>query len=177
VRPTSPAELAVVTPPQGSVAPTFMLDVVRRIVASTPWEQILPLLIVFILAPLLALGTYHRAGSAFPWLVAMLFENLGLGFVWSWVYNHDAPSSTRAKKSSRKKHMRRADQVAAKPESKPPRRTHVCMRATLIFVPGINENERYYPGLVNISGTYCFLNSTLQVCSVVATATLNSCSP
>lgn len=26
-----------------------------------------------------------------------------------------------------------------------------------------DENDGYYPGLVNISGTYCFMNSTLQV--------------
>ena len=26
------------------------------------------------------------------------------------------------------------------------------------------DNALYYPGLVNISGTYCFMNSTLQVC-------------
>lgn len=26
------------------------------------------------------------------------------------------------------------------------------------------EPDLHYPGLVNISGTYCFLNSVLQVC-------------
>jgi len=28
------------------------------------------------------------------------------------------------------------------------------------------ESARYYPGLVNISGTYCFMNSTLQACAL-----------
>jgi ubiquitin carboxyl-terminal hydrolase 1 len=28
------------------------------------------------------------------------------------------------------------------------------------------DNALYYPGLVNISGTYCFMNSTLQVCGL-----------
>ena len=94
-----------------------MLDVVRDILAIAPWEQIFPLVFLFGFAPLLALGTYHRARGTFPWLVAMLFENLGLGFAWSWFYNHDAPSSTREKKLSRKKHTRRADKVIVKPES------------------------------------------------------------
>jgi hypothetical protein len=97
-----------------------MLDFVRDFLSSTPWEQILPLLFVFGLAPLLALGTY-RTGRTLPWLVAMLFENLGLGFAWSWLYDHDAPSSSRERKSSRKKHMRRADQVVASAESEPSR--------------------------------------------------------
>ena len=154
-----------------------MLNVVGHIlVSSIPWEQILPLLFVFVLAPLLALGTYRKAGSTLPWLVAMLFENLGIGVAWSWLYNHDAPPSTRGKKSSRKKHLRRADQVAAKPDSKPSHIRIVC--AIVIFSPGIHENEGYYPGLVNISGTYCFLNSTLQVCCFsVTTFGVISCSP
>ncbi|KAF8592300.1 cysteine proteinase [Ramaria rubella] len=78
----------------------------------------------------------------------MVFENLGLGFAWGWVNSHGASSKDREreKKAVRKKHLRRADQVAAKRE----RGEHA------------NETARYYPGLVNISGTYCFLNSTLQ---------------
>lgn len=98
-----------------------MLDVVRYIFSNAPWEQILPLLFV-VFAPLLALGTFHKAGSALPWLVAMVFENLGLGFAWSWLYNHDTPSTTRERKSSRKKHMRHADQVVVQSELW---RTHV----------------------------------------------------
>ena len=27
------------------------------------------------------------------------------------------------------------------------------------------DEYSYYPGLVNVSGTYCFMNSTIQVCS------------
>lgn len=98
-----------------------MLDIVRDILAIAPWEQLLPLIFVFVFAPLFALGTYHKAGRSLPWLVAMVLENLGLGFAWSWFYTHDAPSPTREKRSSRKKHMRRAEQVVAKAESEPSR--------------------------------------------------------
>ncbi|KAF8526082.1 hypothetical protein JB92DRAFT_3093501 [Gautieria morchelliformis] len=121
--------------------------------ASTPWEQILPLLFVFGFAPLLALGTYYKynARRTLPWLAAMFLENLGLGFAWSWLYDHDSPASSsreRERKPARKKHhLRRADHAAARAEN-----TH----------EGENELYYYYPGVVNISGTYCFLNSTLQ---------------
>lgn len=30
-------------------------------------------------------------------------------------------------------------------------------------ITGSSTSSGHYPGLVNISGTYCFLNSTLQV--------------
>lgn len=29
--------------------------------------------------------------------------------------------------------------------------------------PEEDEDDGYYPGIVNISGTYCFMDSTLQV--------------
>ncbi|KAF8488997.1 hypothetical protein JB92DRAFT_2798348 [Gautieria morchelliformis] len=131
-----------------------MLDFVRAFLSSsTPWEQILPLLFVFGFAPLLALGTYYKynARRTLPWLAAMFLENLGLGFAWSWLYDHDSPASSsreRERKPARKKHhLRRADHAAARAEN-----TH----------EGENERYYYYPGVVNISGTYCFLNSTLQ---------------
>lgn len=33
-----------------------------------------------------------------------------------------------------------------------------------------DDDDLYYPGLVNISGTYCFLNSVLQVRADVASS-------
>jgi len=62
----------------------------------------------------------------------------------SWLWNAPTTSTSPAKKSPIKKSpvKTRAQQVAAKPST---------------------GSSDYYPGLVNISGTYCFLNSTLQV--------------
>jgi hypothetical protein len=102
-----------------------MLDVLRDILTDIAWEQVLPLLVVFILTPLLALGTYHKSGNTVSWLATMVFENLGLGFAWSWMNNHDAPSSSKEKKPSRKKHMRRAQQLADRNDSE---RESACMR-------------------------------------------------
>ena len=90
-----------------------MLDIVRDILTVTPWEQVLPLLFVFVFTPLLALGTYQGTGTAVSWFANMVFENLGLGFAWSWINNHDALSSSKEKKSIRKKHIRRSELPAA----------------------------------------------------------------
>ncbi|KAF8520812.1 hypothetical protein BU17DRAFT_75586 [Hysterangium stoloniferum] len=72
----------------------------------------------------------------------MMFENLGLGFAWGWINGSGGEGPSKA---VRKKPMRRVDN---KHDAEGP-------------LSGSSDG-RYYPGLVNISGTYCFMNSTLQ---------------
>ncbi|KAG8904175.1 hypothetical protein FRB99_002123 [Tulasnella sp. 403] len=78
-----------------------------------------------------------------------MFENI-LNYIW----NNPSTSSSNSKKSQRgttSAPRTRAQQVAAR------------------YGSGDNANlnidDVTYPGLVNVSGTYCFLNSTLQVLS------------
>ncbi|KZP21563.1 cysteine proteinase [Athelia psychrophila] len=86
----------------------------------------------------------------------MVFESLGLPFgasmPWNWGSAAHASGSGHERKKSKKKHPRtRADQVAMNGQAS---------RDELLQDPGVDDG--HYPGLVNISGTYCFMNSTLQ---------------
>ncbi|KAI0070591.1 cysteine proteinase [Panus rudis PR-1116 ss-1] len=77
----------------------------------------------------------------------MVLDTLSLVLPWNWSFGHDT-SSTR--KNPRKKLVRtRAEQVGTNGDAAG--LTHA--RAS---------DEGYYPGIVNISGTYCFMDSTLQ---------------
>ena len=95
----------------------FMHTVLLDILHDIPWDQIFPILFVFLIAPLLAIVTYYQAVKARPtiaWLAIMVFENLGLGFAWSWLYGGGSGSGNKTEgKTSKRKHVRRADQVAA----------------------------------------------------------------
>ncbi|KIJ57176.1 hypothetical protein M422DRAFT_23274 [Sphaerobolus stellatus SS14] len=76
----------------------------------------------------------------------MVLENLGLGFAWNWLYGGSSSKDSAQGREGRvlkKKPIRRADQLAAARAER-------------------NLTEGYYPGLINISGTYCFMNSTVQ---------------
>lgn len=62
---------------------------------------------------------------------------------WNWSYEHDsAPSDPKTDHPIRT----RAEQLAARTDGG----------------PDVEESQSFYPGLVNISGTYCFMNSTMQ---------------
>jgi hypothetical protein len=74
-----------------------------NILANAPWDQIFPLLFVFIIVPSLTIGIYNRPRTR--WLATMVFENLGQG-LWAWINGYGAQN---AGKVARKKPMRRAD--------------------------------------------------------------------
>jgi ubiquitin carboxyl-terminal hydrolase 1 len=108
------------------------------------------------------------------WSAAMVLESLGLGLPWSWTNGASSSfmSNGHERKKSKKKHVRsRVEQQAlanghARPGTVPPQ--HIL---DIVLITRTDSNSKsngvddgYYPGLVNISGTYCFMNSTLQVC-------------
>ncbi|CAG7848422.1 SubName: Full=Related to UBP1-ubiquitin-specific protease {ECO:0000313/EMBL:CCA71698.1} [Serendipita indica DSM 11827] len=107
-------------------------------VIFSPTQALLILALIFVV-PVLLLNPVFDVSRT----LAMLFEALGLGFLLgkstddeSYSYDH--------RKDKRKKIIRsRAEQAASTSEAS-------------------HHSGKYYPGLVNISGTYCFLNSTLQ---------------
>ncbi|PCH40792.1 cysteine proteinase [Wolfiporia cocos MD-104 SS10] len=75
----------------------------------------------------------------------MVLETLAAALPWNWF---DGSSSSLEKKKLRKKQVRtRAEQLAL---------------GDLMPQDGDNGDGGYYPGLVNVSGTYCFMDSTLQ---------------
>lgn len=81
---------------------------VRTILASSSFQQLAPLFVVF-LVPLLVLSARTPAAALLR-RFCMVFESLGLGSLWSW--GGSSQGSTSPKKL-KKKHVRsRADQLA-----------------------------------------------------------------
>ncbi|KAH7098792.1 hypothetical protein BKA62DRAFT_711907 [Auriculariales sp. MPI-PUGE-AT-0066] len=109
-----------------------------QLAAENPALPVLLALIVF-LSPLVLL----RFLSAVP-DAGMVLESLGLGALFGWGNNTRSdtePSSEKRKLKKKTRHSRgRSDDLPARHES----------------------SGDIYPGLVNVSGTYCFMNSTLQ---------------
>ncbi|KAH9948773.1 hypothetical protein B0H21DRAFT_689520 [Amylocystis lapponica] len=79
----------------------------------------------------------------------MVIEALNLALPWNWFDSHSVPSSPEKRRSHRKTPRTRAEQLA---RDAPERRAST----------GEARSEGYYPGLINISGTFCFMDSTLQ---------------
>ncbi|KAH7916243.1 hypothetical protein BJ138DRAFT_996097 [Hygrophoropsis aurantiaca] len=85
----------------------------------------------------------------------MVLQSLGISFPWNWSSSNLGSTSTHESKKLKKKHVRtRVDQLEQNGHARP---------GMLTFFNTFLEG--YYPGLVNISGTYCFMNSTLQAMS------------
>ncbi|KIJ69905.1 hypothetical protein HYDPIDRAFT_78791 [Hydnomerulius pinastri MD-312] len=112
--------------------------------------QIAPLAVLFLfpLIFLLCAQAVKLRFSSGTWFFAMVLESLGFSFPWNWGSGQSRSGSSHETKKLKKKHVRsRADQLEMNGYAK----------------PGTPElSEGYYPGLVNISGTYCFMNSTIQ---------------
>lgn len=79
----------------------------------------------------------------------MVLESFGFNFPWSWGAVQSNTGTSHEAKKLRKKHIRsRNEQLELNGYARPEVRT--------------GQFEGHYPGLVNISGTYCFMNATLQ---------------
>ncbi|OBZ70483.1 Ubiquitin carboxyl-terminal hydrolase 1 [Grifola frondosa] len=131
---------------------------IYRILYSPAFQQVAPLAVIFLIPALvLLIQSRRRTLSA---TLFMVLEYLTLALPWNWSDTRSTSSSSSERRKSRKKHIRtRADQLARSGA------THEAAD------DGVDD-EGYYPGLVNISGTYCFMNSTLQ-----ATASLSYLQP
>ncbi|KIJ20419.1 hypothetical protein PAXINDRAFT_160978 [Paxillus involutus ATCC 200175] len=81
----------------------------------------------------------------------MVLESIGFVFPWNWGGGQSSSGSPHETKKLRKKQVRtRSEQLEMNGYAKPDTDTRH------------EFSEGYYPGLVNISGTYCFMNSTIQ---------------
>lgn len=117
-----------------------------RTIASDTFQQVAPLIAIFFI-PLFIITSQAYIGSLYSSLL-MVFESI---FPWNWSSNHASPSGSSDRRKGRKKLVRtRAEQMAMNGDA----------------VAGSSKDgyvdETYYPGIVNISGTYCFMDSTLQ---------------
>ncbi|KAJ3006555.1 hypothetical protein NUW54_g3893 [Trametes sanguinea] len=119
------------------------------VLSSPAFQQIAPLVFLILVPTLvLALNSYRRSIAA---TILMVFESLAVIFPWNWADGSSSSGSSRTK--LKRKHGRTRDDQVARTGSQesPPDSSYDA-----------SSEDGYYPGLVNISGTYCFMNSTLQ---------------
>ncbi|EIW76180.1 cysteine proteinase [Coniophora puteana RWD-64-598 SS2] len=122
------------------------------LLADPLFQQLAPFAVLFLfpIAILFAARVAANAASSFSTSLPMLLDTLGHALPWNW---YGSQHSTDPKKL-KKKHVRsRADQLDAR---------NGKGKAS----SGVDDG--YYPGLVNVSGTYCFMNSTLQALASLA---------
>ncbi|KAH9983201.1 hypothetical protein BJV74DRAFT_47634 [Russula compacta] len=108
---------------------------------SSPFalEQLAPLLFVLAVPLFVLYGrNYFRKFAVHMLAVASSV----LPWNWSSIYEHGA--------------------VSSQPKNKLPIRTRAEQLAARTDGRSEGEKSLFYPGLVNISGTYCFMNSTMQ---------------
>ncbi|KAI0355326.1 cysteine proteinase [Trametes cingulata] len=116
-------------------------------VLSDPvFQQVAPLVILILVPTLVLLLNSYRYSIAAS--ASMVFDSLALIFPWNWTDGSSSSSGSDRKKLKRK-HVRTRDD-------------HVARTTSQDSTYESTSEDGYYPGLVNISGTYCFMNSTLQ---------------
>ncbi|KAJ7246798.1 hypothetical protein B0H12DRAFT_1125853 [Mycena haematopus] len=111
--------------------------------AAVVLQQILPLFVLFAL-PLFALRLF-----AFVRPRAMA---LGALLPWNWGPHSEKERESGNGKSLKRRVRTRAEQVAEAQSKKEKEKS-------------LDVDDTNFPGLVNMSGTHCFMNSTLQVCA------------
>ncbi|KAI0337905.1 cysteine proteinase [Trametopsis cervina] len=123
-------------------------QLVSRLISSTTFIQVYPFLAFFVIpAVFLWLASYRHT---FIRPLSMVLEILSSALPWNWSSSHlsSKPVSDRQRNKSSKRLVRtRTQQLLANDEA------------------GSSREEwegGNYPGIVNISGTYCFMDSTLQ---------------
>jgi hypothetical protein len=117
--------------------------------ATSAAVQILPLFI-FILLPALALRIFSFVRLRFR-APSMAFGAL---LPWNWGHSGHSPHEKELEHGKERRIRTRAGQVA---ENK---------KKLNEKSPGLGvDSDAHFPGLVNMSGTHCFMNSTLQVCA------------
>lgn len=138
-------------------------------------QQIAPLVVLFVVPALALLSRAHWQSAS--WLLEMLFESLGFSLPWNWISSgsssnggDSAPGSAGSSPGRRK--SKKAREKVANGSAANGKSVIELLYWTYSFVFCVDSSEgeeidcsnRYYPGLVNVSGIYCFLNSVLQVC-------------
>ncbi|GJE87390.1 cysteine proteinase [Phanerochaete sordida] len=139
-------------------------DLLTSLLANELFQQLAPLLFVLAVPLFVLLTNKHRRTLLYPIrlllrYVAMVLQTLSGALPWNWY------AGSREKKAPEKKKLvrTRAEQLGDVNGSS----GQGSSKDTLddqkhdIELEDTSE-DGYYPGIVNISGTYCFMDSTLQ---------------
>ncbi|KAF8646090.1 hypothetical protein AX16_007390 [Volvariella volvacea WC 439] len=125
-----------------------------EILQSPLFQQTAPLLVLIVVPALILTVATKTERSFLITSFAMLLDGAASLLPWNWslggAQSHSSSRSNHHGKGKKGKHVRtRAEQVAMNGRAK-----HGSRHAS--------DDDGYYPGLVNIPGNYCFMNSTLQ---------------
>ncbi|KAF8345622.1 hypothetical protein F5887DRAFT_1282546 [Amanita rubescens] len=112
---------------------------------ESPFFQQLAPILVLLVVPACTLLFASRSDDF------MGFDNFSLFAPWHWL-----TGTNTAKGSASGRHRHHHRHLSKKHARVPHEAANGSAK------PDPDENDGYYPGLVNISGTYCFMNSTLQ---------------
>ncbi|KAF7795265.1 hypothetical protein EIP86_006417 [Pleurotus ostreatoroseus] len=119
-----------------------------QLVSSNLFQQLAPL-IVFLLVPALVLtASAHRASLRRPF--DMVLDVLSAVLPWNWAGGSSSEKERERRKLKKKGVRTRAEQVGLGKDGAGSSKDVHC------------DDGGHYPGIVNISGTYCFMDSTLQ---------------
>ncbi|KAF8165783.1 hypothetical protein B0H34DRAFT_690456 [Crassisporium funariophilum] len=143
------------------------------VLKSSLFQQTAPFIVLFLIPALVFVAvtqlrrlSLHRLVFGLYHTLSMGLESLGFSLPWPWgsssaAQDGDAAHARRAKRKSE----RRASGSSSKSAKNVRSRTEqIAMNKVgkQHLTDSDWEGAEYYPGLVNISGTYCFMNSTLQ---------------
>lgn len=116
--------------------------------------QIVPLLLIFLIPALAVYCSYRINLYAIQSALIMVMDSLSSLLPWSWSTNGQSSNqkSATVDRKHKRKHASRSERSS----------TDHSRRGKSI---DMSDSDGYYPGLVNVSGTYCFMNSTIQALS------------
>lgn len=129
-----------------SLARSFLSE----LLSNSLLQQVAPLLAV-VLIPVFVLSLVKHFDPLASSVLFML-SSLSAALPWNWGNSHSPPRSQPERPKKKKPLRTRADQLLANGDAKPEK----------TLESSEDGSYDYYPGLVNVSGTYCFMNSTMQ---------------
>ncbi|KAF4619749.1 hypothetical protein D9613_004839 [Agrocybe pediades] len=138
----------------------------KLILKDPIFQQVAPLVVLFAF-PALVFFASHFLRRLNPlklflgWYLAlsMGLESLGLSWLWSGSSSDNALSASRGRQSKRKSSGNSSKSKLVRTRAEQITMTNMGKEGNSEYD---EDDQLYYPGLVNISGTYCFMNSTLQ---------------
>ncbi|KAJ3505696.1 hypothetical protein NLJ89_g7283 [Agrocybe chaxingu] len=142
----------------------------QDIVKSPYFLQIAPLLVLFVFPALVLLAAtqlrHLSLNLNFLRSLSMGLESLG---ILPWLWSSSSSQSSHSGSHGRRHKRKSSGSAGSKSKSVRTRAEQIAMTNVGKRTPedkSLTESEydeaQYYSGLVNISGTYCFMNSTLQ---------------
>ncbi|KAG7447707.1 cysteine proteinase [Guyanagaster necrorhizus] len=129
-------------------------DTFLQTISSSLFQQIVPFVVLSLVPVLVFLITSKLTFATPHYPFVMGLESLGFSMPWNWFSNTDNGGAVPA--NGRPAHHHHEKRKSKKSKGK----TELVSVKTEEAV-----DDGYYPGLVNISGTYCFMNSTVQALS------------